>query len=1651
MDRLSTLKKTFDEVERGLPGMPFRTQPVEDSWGDAPASQDLSFEQFLERVGRNGRAALGRTARETAAVLGRIFGLSREGAALVARVEESLRALFQTDHAFGVEEGNGVSWACLRDFRRLWFEAVSNGREGERLFPGLAHAARVGFFNREPVDIAPWVRWILQVEHYHRTDPARHEDRLDRYRFLRQDRPDAPLVRAEDLLVWTEQELFRDFPARLEDKAQLCARSLQHRLAPGISYPEPLPALIYLLLRCHRFCLSEVLDPKGEERALVVEASRQIQSLTDLMLLIYRRCLPRAPLPDAVSVLEELVQAGFNVEHETFKDPYVASLVPPDQTPTFDEAVVRLLVDPETLTGDLDRDCGASSAFWLDAQRQALEALDREVRDMHCALERPLPRKDLLRRCLRFMVSWSLSGHLREDLPQVSQLAGKVRACLPEDLIRCLVRQRRGFEVTSRKELQSLLEKECERQLSVLEKVLSDGRLEGEADFQVMVRLAALSSVPFPEKETGEGFPLARRLEAVLKRLGSFSRTSELLTRDFQFFLETPFPPQGTPFEMVEAVRCVIPREAVVVGLGKEGFSEKEAAEAYERTLWDFAGAFHRLTVASRSPHVSFDSIPEPEELQKLLAVLVAPLGELQASQETAALKEFRSRFSFFLRRHDGQLLLRDQEWEVAAAHWAVTVLGPDLDRVWETRRPDEIRACLEKEAGSWDAPADIALRNPVARLVLEWMDPGGQVSVDPDLVQALVDRLPGLDCGSCGEPRCRRFALGLLAGRYQPSGCGHLTAPRSRDLQQRLQQILAAAGASRVSRSVFQLMADPGMWRRISRRHPLKRAVKNALGVKRQKTRRILMQKLEALWDSMERKPDIYRRPDVESFYRALVETVGFEAAERITEEERRWLVQYGRRRVDAEWARLELRRDWLKLSRLKVASRPRLEEADPVSVAERAYDKLFYLSQLDEEDRRRLLLRRLEAHEDGFSLWWNQDLISMNHPRYLIDNWEEFSKVVKNAYWHQEDFPAPRRLAREIYREWSHGGEVERLAEDWIGFTVENARQRLADQGAERGETSKMLKDVSDLRRVLEGLVMRIEKERNGNGSGRAEGEPNPPIRDALWQAFQQGGYVFHPDFSVSREDLEPWERERLQSRMDGSGEVFAGPMPPDTAARVLVEATAKRYERQRQVADWLEKTLDDTSPQNLPSGALESWVQDMLRRGASTREVAERIRSWFATHPVWKEEILVEWIGRLTAMARWQDLVSAFPGVVIQELHVPFLQRFADLHPEWFQRIQDRVRRHGDFDRERLLHYLFVLAKMEGNLDVITGLLREIRETSDVIEAAWLQFTKDRLAEGPPPAPSRTLPAGIPLLAGRIKDKEALYRALTEGVSRSEKRAVGDAVRELLLFMRFHIVQLPETVEDPELGFRAFLDAGYNLEGLDPEVLHRAFVREWQRRSAHGDNRIWIMTMAVARRCAALSPELQEADRAFVKVRQHLLKEETAREVDAICRARGIALGKVKEQVYRELSELLERERLESFRKRIRQMVQQLDRKRLEIVKSWVCGEINRFSVFHILRQRQKGGPPPSSADFRRFIVDQWMVKAEDLRWGEKEDAHERLQELDESFQALLGVALLELEKEARSEAERALEVWRSECEERIRQVVARAFMVAENAWQ
>ncbi|PIU32015.1 MAG: hypothetical protein COT06_05040, partial [Syntrophobacteraceae bacterium CG07_land_8_20_14_0_80_61_8] len=191
----------------------------------------------------------------------------------------------------------------------------------------------------------------------------------------------------------------------------------------------------------------------------------------------------------------------------------------------------------------------------------------------------------------------------------------------------------------------------------------------------------------------------------------------------------------------------------------------------------------------------------------------------------------------------------------------------------------------------------------------------------------------------------------------------------------------------------------------------------------------------------------------------------------------------------------------------------------------------------------------------------------------------------------------------------------------------------------------------------------------------------------------------------------------------------------------------------------------------------------------------------------------------------------------------------------------------------------------------------------------------------------------------------------------------------------------------------------------------------------------DRIWIIASATARRLAAQNSELLELERRFHKIRLDILSDQGSRDQDELLSRRGIALGRIKEAMYRELSDLLEPERVASFRKRIQQIVEELELKRVEIYRSWLDGAINRRSIFYLLRRFQKQPGAATWDDCQALLRDHWFRPVRELSESDRPDRDRRLAELDERFQALFGVSLLEWQAQAAATAVADFKHWKA----------------------
>jgi len=79
-------------------------------------------------------------------------------------------------------------------------------------------------------------------------------------------------------------------------------------------------------------------------------------------------------------------------------------------------------------------------------------------------------------------------------------------------------------------------------------------------------------------------------------------------------------------------------------------------------------------------------------------------------------------------------------------------------------------------------------------------------VEIDPR-VEALLNILPGANCGACGMPGCAGFAEGVVAGTVKPSAC----VPGGKSLYEKIAEILGTEVSDYEERKVAQLLCQGG------------------------------------------------------------------------------------------------------------------------------------------------------------------------------------------------------------------------------------------------------------------------------------------------------------------------------------------------------------------------------------------------------------------------------------------------------------------------------------------------------------------------------------------------------------------------------------------------------------------------------------------------------------------------------------------------------------------------------------------------------------------------------------------------------------------------------------------------------------------------
>ena len=1581
-----------------------------------------------------------------------LFDFREDESRIQAVVRRALSEVYDIENSCrGDGSYDAFSYAlCL--FRKRWHEG-SRG-VGDSGLSGLAHVDRAQFFSKVPQEIHTWARRFLLVERYHRLHPREGENRLDRFRLLRSPGPYSEITSLDDFLVRLDfrfmEESGREDPD-VGSMARRLAAEIQGRLSPDLFPGEPLQPLVYLFLRCHRECLSEVVEPEEKRRLDHLHSTRQMDSLLDLMRVVIHRTTREHRLPEAAGILDSLKEEGFNISHAAFRDPYEADLVPPADTERFEQSGLPLFLPLDSLTGDFSADLEWSRKPIEEWNQRIVREVSLEVEEYCRASSQPLPRARLVLKLIRFAVSRALARTPWNEIEWKEDLPTKVLEWIPGPVLRSLIRPRKGYEIKSKQELVQRISMECRLQCEALERIARTRRIEGYHDYRYFGRYVLFQGI-----QTSSSAPLGPEVLELRHRLPHLPdpRWLECAANSYGLDISSVHP---------HTLDCVprylegrVPLSMLVSELEKNfETSENELYRVARHTLRSLTPSFHRLLVAFARRRAR---LPRPEcsprDIPGLIQLLAPPLLSLEDDARLHILGHLRQHGGGLYRDQHPMCLFTEAEWKAALAWEVKKRIGDSPRHFLENGNPDQLLHSIEESWAGMQVPLGPLTHQTVQGQLIELFRPADSALSVPDAALGELTRLlPRKDCGACGAPGCREFVQHLVQGLGEARRCPHLSPKQLSEVVRRAAELdKSSSQDGRQNPNLLELLYHRSLWRGSEE----KRTFQQVLSPKVQQSRRRFLERLEDLWNNLSPKPRIFRDLDEERIYRDLCLYLGYEAVERLGEEERDLLVQGGEEKRRAEWRQLKERRNWLALADEKRLSRPLLAARDVHRTSRETYDSVLFLHQLHPDDRRLVLRHRVNTFEDGFSRWWNEDLLTMNLPGYSIRDWEDFSKIIHNAYWHQESSVLPGEALAELEKEVLTRPDLSLLVEKLVGRWIDEEASRIARAADDlrsfrKGAERRPIGNVRDLRRIFEGLLNEAEALRTLATPSESSGQPSRPggedqrkrLAMTLWDRFQEEGFLFSPSFSFHWDELQPDERRAMENPAWGAGNGgSASPaegVPPEkgpdgarervSVVHAVLSTAVNRRCREQREASWVEERTASTP---VPLGSLLVYVGRRLRQGQGSRELHREIVDLLGSNSSLRERVLKDALFRFIAGHLRKSLenpASVLPVSSLREVGGDRLpDPWEDLEPS-LSRILDG---NPPMDRERLFRYLFVLAKMEGNLDTLTALLREIRETSDIIEAAWLKFTEERMVEGPSPKAMPGTAPGIPLLASRLKDKGPLNRGLREGVSRKEKKAVASAVRELENLLRFHILLATDhggKLPDPEAVIGEMESAGYDLTGIEEESLRTAVRKEIDRRERWAAHKIWIYTTAVARRLAAQHSGLQEVERELHKHRMDLLKHEPGRggEFHRMASLRGVALGRIKEELYRQLSDLLEAERIASFQKRIRQIVEQLDQKRREIREGWVRGEINRRTVFYLLRQYQKGEEEPTWEDFLVFVRDHWLLPLERLRSSDRPDREKRIRDLDARFQALLGVSLLALEAETSAQADRDLESW------------------------
>jgi hypothetical protein len=1405
----------------------------------------------------------------------------------------------------------------------------------------------VGFFSRELMEIGSWARIFHAIALLHREGTgAPDERRYDRQLLREKVNQGQVLESIPELVIYLE--------GQLQAGEEASAAGLgDPPVDPGL-FPGRDPQNVCWLFREGLVFLSTGgSKPEHRQRLAGLEERRDLMDLYDVLLLFLAAVQGQDPLPAPSEVLDRLQGQGYPIRHKDFRDDYRALLAPLEDLPATLSVTLRWPLDPATLTGDPEQDLSRPREQ-EERRRLQLQAFKAGALAFLEGREAPLPHAELIRPAARFAVVWLAAPQCQGGKPPATAaLVQEAVKILPPALLK-LIRPRKGYELTHRRRLELLLQQEFQTYHEAIGRGRVSGRIANDHDDGLLVHLAAALALARRQADLQ-----ALRSEEVLDlELGEVLASLKELAASLALDLAPGAAPRW--HEFTDWLKEKLDWPSLIEGDNELPGLQSKWQSTAAGLFQELASQLYRLVVAKARAERGLAPLAGDQALLTWLAAWLTP--ERQALQEAGSRRlldtikeqarravwesyplwvESRAELVALIKYYLAQEL-QDQDLETYARHHRVADL------------PEKVAASLSR----CHLPAEISVPGGLAAAIQEVLRPRA-----PEVTEAqrrlegeLLTLLPRTDCGSCGSPGCLAFARLLVQGRAQPSQCLTVSAAAKARLAELLAQVPPVAPEPYVLMPeevhLLTFLLDPYF---IALRHRVAQELDTGDREKIIPWKRGEVSILQ-----------IGKSPEAAIFHRYLEDYLGHEAAHRLSAADHAFLAEYGDLRLAAEARELEESFSWLEHETKAELSGFALTARDLALKAKETYGRCFVLADLSETDRTRVQEFRRQRFLPDFLEAWEQSLTEHWQAESRIEDWQDFSRIVAKSYWHQEFTPAPGEILRDL-----GVSQTRRLLSWGVSFCERLVQEELAGLESLRQRLEKLLRQgqvtsAAEMNFLIWGLVIRAWQELTAAPAVQGWPGPDPGTRLAklAFGRLDQANLRISGDLRLHGDEISRRVQEILGANPAVAPEELARLQtnPAGLAWREMVTLGVAWIKAQVE-ADAERLLMEEVEVDRFLTGELPAPTPNTLR-GA--------VRHLYWTGKKGLPDLMEVLHATINNYPQgWQVLGEAALVQLIWERLATGAYRFTEPEADALVRTVDRMLRGRVLlDVQKLKAYMFLLARMEGNLDKLTALLREIRETSDIIEATWLDFTEERIAQ---PRPARASEAGqVPLLLARL-DPAPLNRYLAEGLPRGEVREYTQAYGELITILQFYVISAAPQ-DSPEEMLQRLQSGPYDLTGLSREALLQALTTLSQRRDRLLERKISICTYVLGQRLAGSQPLLAQHEAAFLKEKNAFLKTEALPaelHKGQLAGAWGVELGKMRNELYLHLADLLREERTESFAARIGQIIARLEEERAATLASFRRGELNRLTTFYLLRRFQKDQAELSGADLGRFL--------------------------------------------------------------------------------